>query len=155
MSGLILPPGHSQDKKNENRKTVKRAGTAPVKERDNAEEVDILPTELEQIRQAVLNVQRKFLNKPFTFSSIDAVEDAIKNEFAKIGKYGFKVDIGWDAMSDGKGTAAFLPRVEIVGRNEPEFDHNEMSWEVQHGLLDGVAGKMTPDGKLVDPDIVI
>lgn len=150
-----MPPNYQDDRVKEtkpNRKKVQRVGTAPVRDKEANEEIDILPTELEKIKKVTLNIQRRFLRKPMSFAEMDAVEDAIKNAFTVLG---FRVDVGWDMQTDRKGTVAGLPTITLLGRTEEEFDHDAMSWEVQHGLLDGVVGKMTNDGKLVDPNIVL
>jgi hypothetical protein len=157
MSGLILPPHvkAEREKQHVDRKKVQRVGTEEVRQQEVQEEVDILPTELAEIKRVALEIQRRYLYSPVTHATLDAVEDNIKNAFAQIGRSGFKVTVGWEPMANRLGDAAFLPTVTIDGRNEKEFDHEEMSHQVQHGKLDGVVGKMNMDGKLVDPDIVL
>lgn len=153
MSSLILPEGYGNDKPKAERKKVTRAGGVEIQSPERApgnfgeEAPEIMPSEMKALGKVLTDIQRKTLQHKLSDNDCVLMEDEIQ---AALTRLGFIGDIVWYANDEWR-----FPEVSITGRIEDEFDYDQMTWEVQHGLSDGVVGKITMDGRMVEPTKVL
>lgn len=117
------------------------------------EEIELLPSELNDVRELAASIQEKYGFKPFDATSEKHFENEVTQRFAEIG---IVVKIYWkDVDVDGEPTSDklyFVPTIAMVGRTEKKpMDHERYAVEVQSGELDGKVGTVRPDGTLGDP----
>lgn len=154
MSELWLPPGTERAPREPAKKLTHRVDGTPIAQSEDRgdfgsdeEVVETLPSEEEEMGKIMM----KYMRMTGSMSSdygLSQMKDDIIADFASLG---FIVKVGFAEVGHVSGQMAYSPVVTPVGRIGEGFDNDRMSWEVQHGLADGVAGVTTFDGKLKDP----
>lgn len=152
MSGLILPNGYQQSQP-ERRSVTTQGDQSRRQSQDSDSNPEIFPSERKKISATFLALQRKWMRKEGTDGNLLGFADHAENELAKLG-FRVNVDIS-NIVSGPDGQQYISPIVDIVGRiKDEEFDHDQMTHEIQHGLDDGIVGKFGKDGKtLIDPTL--
>lgn len=118
-----------------------------------APDVEPYPSEMPKVKHAAAELHKRFANKVInTEQMIDDFHTAAIDLFAEAG---FTIGVAWDVEAiNGQPTGRFRPTISIAGRVTPETetDHDRLKHDITHGLADGQAGYIRPDGtKREDP----
>lgn len=98
------------------------------------------------------NLQSKYGEKPNTRENLESFTREATSRFAE--EIGLVVDIGMEYIQDARGDMVMSPVISMMSRvgGDQGIDFERMSRETQWGYLDGVVGKIMPDGTWRDPD---
>ncbi|WP_267716600.1 hypothetical protein [Streptomyces sp. CoH17] len=115
------------------------------------ENIEYYPGDQNKIRLVWAALQRKYGERPNTAENVRAFQDEAVDRFRKIG---FETIIGlgeWDIGADGEPFRPFVVNFicRVVPEKEHDFDRHQ--FEVQNGHADGVKGRLTNDGRLIEP----
>jgi len=118
--------------------------------------VDLLPTERIQVMEIQTRIMRKFKEILGSRRSVDEKERdleklgrEVSERYREIGLVAFYTT---DVALDEDGNPYAFPEVSITGRTEDsEFDYDQAQHETQHGLADGIEGRINEKGVWLPP----
>jgi hypothetical protein len=116
--------------------------------------MELYPSERIACMEIIARLNHQYAGKKNSKEELIALANETE---ARFGNIGLKVivDIANVELNE-KGEDFSSPVIEIVGRiSKEETDYEKMALETQSGLLDGKAGKVTADGKFVEPDVKV
>jgi hypothetical protein len=115
-------------------------------------EFEPYPTELVQIKEIAVALQRKYQMRPATKQLLSQLKQEAEDRYAQIGIRVVVDDADQEFVGSGTETVT-MPIIRFLGRIDPtpEFDFARAARETQLGLYDGVPGTLAADGSLVDP----
>lgn len=115
---------------------------------------DLQPTEITQLKELSVWAQRKLADHYPTVASLNQFALDVDAKFAE---YGWSIFVDpFNVELDAKHNPVITPIFMLTGRTEEkQFDFDQAQAEVQAGLLDGIRGKITEDGRWHDPDAII
>lgn len=96
---------------------------------------------------AIEQVLKKLNESAWNPRDVDGFTREIIERF---GLAGYNVAVTWNYTNF---VSVYMPTITIVSRTEKNvFDHDKMSWEVQHNILGlETAGAVQPDGSVKSP----
>lgn len=116
-----------------------------------AEEVELYPSELNELKVVAAELQRKYGWKPMSEGVRESFTQEVEDRFAAVG---LVARVTWDIdVSGTSDTSLFhIPSISVVGRvdREEETDHERMAREIQSGEADGKVGTVRGDGTFGD-----
>lgn len=111
--------------------------------------LELLPDERNKCTIAWAELQRKYGQKESNKQNLVAFAEEAENRFKELG---FKVIVDISNLEVNEQGEVFIsPIISIEERIVPEIfghDHEKHAVQIQDGLADGIAGTVTPDGKL-------
>jgi len=115
------------------------------------DEVELLPSERNEVIILWADIQRKYGDRP---ANGITVMEMVNEATARFLELGFKVIIDPSNLEvTDNDEVVVSPVMYIVGRVEKKsdgHDHERHSFEVQQGLEDGVEGAMGKNGQFLD-----
>lgn len=115
------------------------------------EEVELLPSERNEVVILWADIQRKYGEKPATGINIMQMVNEATTRFRELG-FILYVDPSTLDITE-KDEVVVSPTMYIIGRTNPKadgHDHERHTFETQSGLSDGVEGAMGRNGEFLD-----
>jgi hypothetical protein len=116
--------------------------------------IDVLPSEIAQLKGLVVWSRRELANYYNTAESLNKWAIMVDHKFAEIGWSVF-ID-PFEIAVDHNNNTILTPIIMVTGRMEDtDFEFDKAQFEVQDGQLDGIKGRITEDGVWREPKSVI
>lgn len=116
------------------------------------QELELYPSEINELKIAMAQLQREFSDKPDTKENLLALKARGEEIFNRAG-FVVQIDVSTiDLAADN--SIIHTPTIELIDRVKPEefHDHERHAAEVQAGLADGIVGGIDQHGNMTEPN---
>lgn len=118
----------------------------------DASVLELYPDEINKLQIIIAGVNRKFVGKMNTAENMTAIFTEIEGRCRDELNLEVVCDVSPMELANDGRTMYSSPVVTPIKRLIPEmFDFARARYETQQGFADGVPGKITEDGRWVDP----